>query len=235
MPSRVFACLGAVVAAGLAASAAAASAQAPLAAAPAYGPGPVPKSVRAVESAAEDIIDLALKGQRGKVVAAAKVLRAGARGVAARDLRTAGVSAAQIVEFQHRANTVARLAPRGDLLRVALASNRAFSMVPGFFTHFTEPVPATVIRLDYLDFEAKLRSLAGDTQGLRRTIRILTTTWQGLRADVAAHGGATAVARYDAHIAALRALGGNAAPPATQAEAEHGLNLVDAIEAVYTR
>jgi hypothetical protein len=232
MKTRASLSLG-VLAIGLGSGAGGATAAVP-APVPAYSPGPVPKSLHTVESAAEDIIDLALRGKRGKVVATANVLRAGARGAAAKDLRAAGVPAGQITEFQRRADAVARLAPKADLARVALASNRAFAMIPGFFTRFTEPVPATVISLDYLDFEAKLRSITGNGPALRRTVRILTTTWQGLRADVIAHGGTAVAKKYDAHVAAMQRLGTNADPTATQTEAEHGLNLVDAVEKAYT-
>jgi hypothetical protein len=196
--------------------------------------GPVPPILRTVESAAEDTIDLALAGDRAKAVRGARKLKAAADGPAAAELRKAGVSAAEIADFRARAQAVAQLAPRADLVRVALASNRAFELVPDFFARYRSPVPAEVLRLDHLDFEAKLRARAGDTAGLRGAAGRLAQTWAGLRPDVVRAGGTGPAARFDAHVRRLRRLAGRGGRRA-QREAQRGLDLVDEIEHVYER
>jgi hypothetical protein len=195
---------------------------------------PVPASLRTAESASEDIIDLALQHDRAGVVARAKVLNAVAGGPAATALRTSGAPAAEIVEFQRRAAAVARVAADAPLLDVALASNAAFELVPAFFARYDDPVPATVLKLDYLDFAAKLRSLHGDGRALAAAVGSLERTWGQLRPDVVAAGGEKVAPRFDAHVAAMRALVANRQPAQTQKEAQHGLDLVDKVESVYS-
>lgn len=198
--------------------------------------GPIPPALRTVESAAEDTIDFALAGQRAKVERGARTLKRAAHGAAAEELRAAGVSADRIAEFRARSDAVARLAPGAPLLRVALASNRAFGMVPGFFALYKSPVPAAVTTLDYLDFEAKLRAKAADPAAVRRAVAGLDATWTRLRPGFVRAGGTRVAPSFDAHVAAMRRLASEEdALPRAQAEAQHGLDLVDKLEDVYAR
>jgi hypothetical protein len=176
--------------------------------------GPVPASLRTVESASEDIIDLALAGKRDEVVQKAKRLDAAAKEEPGGDLKT-------------RAARVAKLAPSAPLLEVALASNQVFALVPGLFAQYETTVPATVTELDYLDFEAKLESRANDRAKLRRAVTQLRTTWDSLRADVPSE---RAAANFEAHVKSIEQLAGNTDPEKTQREAQHGLDLVDELE-----
>ena len=211
-----------------------ATATAPLTSVVAVHHGPIPHALRTAESAAEDTIDLALAGRRRRVIAKARALRAVADGPAGPALRAAGVSEAQIAEFRARAQEVARLAPTAGLLRVALASNRAFALIAGFFAHFESRIPAQVSALDHLDFEAKLQATAGDRAALRSAAAELERTWAALRPGVVDVGGARVARRFDAHVARLLALSAAGGRPAAR-EAQRGLDLVDEIEAVYQR
>jgi len=211
-----------------------ATANAPAAPIAAAHRGPIPPALRTAESAAEDTIDLALAGRRQRVVAKAHALRAVADGPAAPALRAAGVSEAQIAEFRTRAREVAQLAPAADLLRVALASNRAFGLIAGFFAHFDSRIPPQVSALDHLDFEAKLQATAGHRAALRAAATDLEQTWAALRPGVVDAGGARVARRFDAHVARLLALSAAGGRPAAR-EAQRGLDLVDEIEAVYQR
>jgi len=196
--------------------------------------GPIPHALRTAESAAEDTIDLALAGKRARVVAKANALKAVAHGPAGAALQAAGVSGSRIAEFRARADEVARLAPDADLLRVALASNRAFALMPEFFARYDSPIPAAVTALDHADFEAKLQAEAGAAAALRAAVADLDRTWIELRPDVVRSGGARVAARFDAHVARMRRLA-SAGGRAAAREAQHGLDLVDEIEAVYDR
>ena len=109
---------------------------------------PIPASLPTIESASEDIIDLALAGKRAEVVQKAKRLDAAAQGEQSDALKT-------------RAARVAKLAPSAPLLDVAVASNQAFALVPDLFARYDTPVPASVTRLDYSRLEIKLESKGG--------------------------------------------------------------------------
>lgn len=195
---------------------------------------PIPKSVLAAESGAEDTIDLVLAGDRAKAIDSANGLNEVARGQAATDLAAAGVSKSQIADFQSRAAEVAKLAPTAAPLETALASNRVFELVSQFLGHYQGAVPAEVITLDYLDFEAKLQALAGDRGAARAAVGELAATWDGLRSQVVAAGGDQAAASFDQHVAAMRDLLANGSNQQLADEAQQGLDLVDEIEAVYT-
>ena len=197
------------------------------------GKGPVPASLRSAESAAEDLIDEALAGGRAQVIANANELAAVASGSLRSALRGAGVAPAEVDDFQRRANAVKRLAPAAPLIDVALASNHAFELLPDFFGRFKVDVPVDVTRLDYLDFEAKLESKAGDAAKLGSAVRGLGGVWTRLRPVIVRAGGAKAAADYDAHLKAMAGLSNNARAGATQQEAQHGLDLVDDIERVF--
>jgi hypothetical protein len=195
--------------------------------------GPVPEGVRSVESAAEDTIDFALAGRRGKAVETANALRTAASGPVGEELRAAGVSGSEIAEFQARADRVARLAPEADLLRVALASNRAFAMVPGFFARYETRVPSEVLVLDHLDFEAKLQARAGDLRALRAAVGRLDRAWAALRPDLVQAGGGAVALTFDAHVRRIRRLAARHDSARAEREAQRGLELVDELETVY--
>ena len=88
-------------------------------------------------------------------------------------------------------------------------------------------MPASVTKLDYYDFEAKLESRADDVPKLKAAVGGLTGTWGSLRADVPDK---RAAAQYESHVKAMARLTDNADPSATQREAQHGLDLVDKLE-----
>jgi hypothetical protein len=64
------------------------------------------------------------------------------------------------------------------------------------------PASADVTRLDYLDFEAKLRARAGDVAELRRTIVRRGQACAGLRPSVVGAGGTRVAPKFDSHAAA---------------------------------
>jgi hypothetical protein len=202
---------------------------------PAAARKPIPPGLRIVESASEDTIDDALAGRRAAVVRKARRLQAAAAGPVARELRAAGVPAATIADFRARAERVARLATKADLLQVALASNHAFESIAGFYALYRSRIPAPVSRLDYLDYEAKLQAKAGNATALRTATAGLAATWRQLRPGFIQAGGARVAPRFDAHVARMRRLA--AVDDRAQAirEAQRGLDLVDVLEHVYER
>lgn len=195
---------------------------------------PTPQSVLDAESGAEDTIDLALAGEQAKAVAAAEALNRVAQGQAAADLAAAGIPEAKIAEFQARAAKVAKLAPTADPLNTALASNRVFELVAQFLGSYEDVVPADVIKLDYLDFEAKLQALAGNRPATQAAVTGLAAAWQRLKPDVVGAGGDQAATSFDEHVSTMQGLLASGTDKQLADEAQHGLDLVDEIEVVYT-
>jgi hypothetical protein len=194
----------------------------------------VPRSLSKAESAAEDTIDLILAGKRDEAVRSAGNLDKLAQGDLEKDLGGTA-SKEELGEFQARAAEVARLAPEGEPIAVALAANRAFELVARFFGRYQTEVPGRVMFLDYLDFEAKLRALAHELDPVRATVGQLAKTWSELVPSLpSGEKAAGARTQFDAHVAAMTTLAAAGTDFDGMAkEAQHGLDLVDELEAVY--
>ena len=192
---------------------------------------PVPATLVTLESSAEDIVDFALGRDRASVLATAGVLRRTARGPAAAALTAAGARPVEISELERRATRLTQLARAGAFTSVALAANAISGLMPGLYAHFADRVPPAVLRLDYLDREIQLRSLAraGHAPSL---VAELSSTWAPLRAKVRARGGVREANAFDRHVAAMKRLE-HTSGKRLQAEAVNGLGLVDEIEAVF--
>jgi hypothetical protein len=193
----------------------------------------VPAVLTDVESSAEDIVDEALAGNRSGVVTTASTLRRTANGPASSALRSAGVPATVIRELGQRASRVAHVAGSGSMISIALAANDVSGLMPGLYAHFSDRVPPTILRLDYLDREAELRSLAHQKSRVAAAVAQLGPAWRGVRARVIAAGGKSEAAAFDRHVAAMQRL----APRTGRslgAEAARGLELVDQLEQVFT-
>ena len=218
-------------AAGALAASQHAPAQPPKAVQAAAAKSTVPKPLTRAETAAEDVIGFLENGQPAKSRAEARILRDLAHGQAADALRRAGVPEARITALQQRADRTARLSLGGaPALQVSLAANSVSRLMPGFYSRYHDPVPATVLKLDYLDRQVQLDSQAGHQARLRQTVRQLGATWQQLRPQLVGAGGATVAKAYDQHVTALKR-GGTAI--AIQQQAVHGLDIVDQMEGVF--
>lgn len=194
----------------------------------------VPRSLSKAESASEDTIDLILTGKRDKAVRAAADLDKLAHGDLEEDL--AGVaSKEELGEFQARAAELNRIAGEGGPLAVALAANRAFELVARFFGRYQTEVPGSVMFLDYLDFEAKLRAMGHELEPVRAAVGQLSTRWADVVPTLpAGDQAATARTQFEAHVAAMTTLVAAGTDFDRMAEeAQRGLDLVDELEAVY--
>lgn len=191
----------------------------------------VPASVTRAETAAEDLIGFLEKGQVAKSRAEARLLKQLAHGRAAADLTKAGVTSGQVKEFQRRADRVAQLSAAGaPRLKVSLAANNVSQQMPAFYGRFQDPVPPSVLKLDYLERQVQLESMAGSRAGVRTNVAAIAATWTRLRPDVVAAGGAGVAKAYDTHIKALRTA---PSPTSVQKQAVHGLDVVDQIEKAF--
>ena len=196
---------------------------------------PVPRSLSRAESAAEDTVDLILAGQRDKAIRSAGTLDTLAQRDMADDLE--GIATKEeLGELQARASELAKIAPTGEPIAVALAANDAFELIARLFGKFKSAVPSTVLVLDYLDLEAKLRALAHEIDPVRLVVIRLAAAWgELLKSYPSGDKAAAARDRFQAHIAAMADLAAAGSDLEGLAkEAQHGLDLVDELEAVYT-
>jgi hypothetical protein len=191
----------------------------------------LPPGIKRAETAAEDVIKYLEQGNAAKAQAEAATLKGLAHGRAAAELKRAGVPQAQIGGFQQRADLVQSLAANGAAkLRTSLAANHVSQLMPGFYARYQNPVPAAVLRLDYLDRQIQLRSMAGQTGQVKRLVKSVGTTWAKLRPQLVAAGGSQVASRYDAHLQALKQ---DKSPVAVQKQAITGLALVDLMEKAF--
>lgn len=197
--------------------------------------GPVPSALGETESSAEDLVDFARARNRSKVVKGAKELRRLAEVPAARALEKAHVSDAETASLQARARLVNEIAAHASFLRVSLAANQVSGLMPDLYAHFTDPVPPAVLKLDYLDREAQLRSIANDRPGTLRPIAQLSSTWKALRFEVVKANGKRTATRFSRHVAKMSRAARSFDRDAIRTEAVSGLALVDELEGVFRR
>ena len=193
---------------------------------------PLPTILTMVESSAEDIVDDALAHDRAEVIRRASELRSAANGRDVRRLSRSGVPAADVADLGRRATRVSRLARSGSFVGVALAANDVSELVPELYARFRNPVPPVIGRLDYLEREIELRSIAAQPRRVAQAMTELERVWPRARRKVVAAGGSREAAVYGRHVATL----GRLAPGsgrAVQAEAVRGLALVDDLERVF--
>jgi hypothetical protein len=195
---------------------------------------PVPASLTALESNAEDIVDVALAHDRARVIAMAGALKASAGSATGRVLLGAGAVPADIAALRTRAALVARISRAAPYTSVALAANAVSELVVALYAHFADPVPVAVRRLDYLDREAQLRSLAGQRKAVAPIVARLAKTWAPLRPAVIDHHGQAVAAAYGRHVVAMQRLADAPGGP-FRSEAVNGLNIVDELETVFSR
>lgn len=193
----------------------------------------MPTPLTRAETAAEDVIGFLENGKPAKSKAEARILRDLAHGGTADALRRAGVSDASIKAFQARADRTARLSLTGaPAVQVGLAANSVSRLMPGFYARYHDPVPATVLKLDYLDREIQLRSQAGQPAKVRQAVAELASTWRQLRPRLVAAGGVQVARSYDQHARALKS---SVTATAVQKQALHGLDVVDQMETVFLK
>jgi hypothetical protein len=193
----------------------------------------VPAGLTAVESAAEDLVDLAFAKNRSAMAAKGDELVAAATGPAATALAKAGASPRAIATLTKRAKNAAALVRRAPYLRVAIAANEVSALMPAFYARFDDPVPPEVLTLDFLDRDAQLSSLAGDEARVTSAVDRLARTWAGLRGKVVAARGAAIARQFTTHVSAMKRLAAGRDRAALQREAVNGLELVDEIERVF--
>ncbi|HET9770927.1 MAG TPA: hypothetical protein VFS16_08560 [Acidimicrobiia bacterium] len=193
-----------------------------------------PKTLGRASSAAEDSIESILAGRRDQAVRSTALLDQLAQGDLPDDLEGI-ISKEELGELQGRSAELARIAPDGEPIDVALAANHAFELLARLAGHFDSDVPAGVRLLGYCDREAKLRASARELDGVRSAAERLAATWSGVvKAFPAGEKAAQARSRFEAHAAALAGLVAAGTDfDGMVREADHGLALLAEVEAVF--
>ena len=195
---------------------------------------PVPASLTGLESSAEDLVDVALAHDRTRVVATAATLSSSAGSATARALLAAGVTPSALSALRVRVAVVARLSHTGPYTSIALAANAVSAVVVTLYARFADPVPVAVRRLDYLDREAQLRSLAGQRKAVAPVVAQLTATWRPLQGAVVGHGGQRSPPPTG--VTSRRCAGSRSRREArSAARRSTASNIVDELETVFSR
>lgn len=118
---------------------------------------------------------------------------------------------------------------------VGRAANVVSSVMEELFGLYNPPVPPPIITLDYLGREVFLDALAGDLVRAGTDAATAMSRWKALKPTVVAAGGEKVAGDYEASLSALQADINAGDAKAVQDEANVGLELVDALEAVFEK
>jgi len=198
----------------------------------ALGKAPAPAILTQTESRAEDLVDLALAGDRNGVIGEAMRLDRETNSSSTATLTTLGVPRATVARLRQRASHVYRVARRGSFVEILLAANAVSQLMPALYGHFDVRVPTPILALDYLDREAEFRSLARQPEKVVSAVKAIEQAWARVRPKVIAAGGVSEAAAYETHVARMKRLE-RSEGQRLRAEAVHGLELVDALERVF--
>ena len=195
----------------------------------------VPSDLVDIESGAEDAFEAVLLGDSATVNAGLTKIQ---QGFAAYRGHAVSDGAPQAI--------VDRLKTVSDELRDAIAegetgpalariTNAVSAPMPRLFAVYTEPVPPTVLVLDYVGRELELDALQHSASQAATDLERAVRTWNLLRPTVVAKGGTTEAAKFDATLADLRAAVDAADFAALEAAAITVLDDVDILEAVFAK
>jgi hypothetical protein len=101
------------------------------------------------------------------------------------------------------------------------------------FDLYAPAVPTAVLALDYLGRALVLDGMADEMAVAEADMRLIDDVWADLRPELVNAGGDAEAADYDASLAALRSDIEAAAAAAVIEHANVGLEIVDAMEAVF--
>ncbi len=194
---------------------------------------PVPSDLLDIESGAEDTFESVLKDDASAVDAGLVKIQ---DGFAAYRGHAVGDGAPQAI-VDRLELVISELADARAEAQTGLAlariTNKVSAPIPRLFAGYTDPVPPTVLVLDYvgreLMLDAKQRTSSQATADLERAVK----TWDTLRPIVVAKGGAPAAAKLDTTLADLRAALDAGDFTALEAAAVTELDDVDTIEGVF--
>ncbi len=195
----------------------------------------IPAALSAVEGAAEDGYDKGLAGDFAAAMAAATTVHdqwTTYRPQATRD----GAQAAWLNGMDGAVAGFKTAASAGtDKVAVARAANAISAWMDKFYGLYSNPVPAEVIRLDYLGREVVLDAMSNDFVAATQHDTQIATAWRQVRPKVVAAGGTQEATDTDAVKVALGTASQAKDGPTTIAKANVLLELVDSLERVFAK
>jgi hypothetical protein len=105
--------------------------------------------------------------------------------------------------------------------------------MPEFYARYDVAIPPDVLKLDYLDREALLRSRARQDSTVRKAVNDLASTYAELRSKVSEAGGDKEARDFTRHVESMERLAQGSNRQTLQEEAARGLEPVDALETVF--
>jgi len=197
------------------------------------GTGTIPTKLSDIEGTAEDAFDQALLGKLDLVTTDANTIDTNWLAFRAQ-AATDGAAAADLTAMdQAIAGLQAALTAGGDNVVVARAANAISGPMDELFALYDPAVPPALLALDYLGREVVLDAKQADWTGASAHVATIESTFAGLKASVVDAGGQTNVDDYAASVAALKADITAKDAGAIEAEANVGLELVDAMEGLF--
>jgi len=190
--------------------------------------GAVPASIEAIGAHGEDTYDYVKLGDWAKARATADSLRPAIDSVPA-SATTDNASRADVATAFAELDRAISAKDRTAALR---ASNRLTELGARLSAAYHPQVPPDVTLLDYFGREIELGAAVRDTAGLRQTVVALRHTWDAVRPQVVARGGAGEARRFDAIVARVEAA---KTPEEYVRTAKPLLDAVDTLELVFTR
>jgi hypothetical protein len=192
----------------------------------------VPEDLIVIEEQAEDIFDFAPRNDWARI---------------SEDITK--VQTAWNAWQQQASNSNANSAPQ-DALRRALArletaatqheqaatlqaANDLSAAVIDLFDLYQPTIPTDIGRLDVLGRQITLDVAAGDWTKAEETLTSTQAVWAQIKPSVLAHAGADAATQYETSLQQQAELLSAKAAVQLIAEANHGLELVDALERLY--
>jgi len=194
--------------------------------------GAVPNSLVTIEAAAEDIIDFAPSGDWDKISAdvtdienAWKTYRPQAEQAgASQEIREAMNSALAELETASASK---------DASATMQGSNDVSAAVVELFALYSPKVPAAIGRLDVLERQVILDVAAKDYSAATTSLAKTNAVWREVKPSVLEHDGKDVAAQFEASLEVQAVAVDSKNDTQLTNEARNGLEIVDALEALY--
>lgn len=197
---------------------------------------PVPESLNAIESMAEDMYDIALAGSLSKFKDYAARLQADWTSFKEQETTVLSQDEDTVAGVDAAVSGLKAMASAGsDDLRLARGANAVSAYMFKLFSLYGNAVPPDVMSLDYLGREIVLDGMESDFASAMADYEALAAAWKRLRPRVAGKGAEETAKAYDQTLEGI--LKGIAAKDTAKiiSEADTGMDIVDKIEVVFEK
>lgn len=201
------------------------------------GSSSIPGALADIEGTAEDAYDKALVSDYAAVADDASALDSGwssFRDQAATDGAAEADLTAMDDAIAGLSDAVANQASLTDL-ELARAANAVSGPMDELFALYDDPIPPAVLALDYGGREVSIDALEEGMGDALEDIGELESIWSGVKQEVLDAGGDAEAADYDTSLTTQTDLANAGDAAGLLAESNNGLEIVDALEGVFTK